>query len=64
MQTANPAQVQKFLSGMDYPASRNDVVQHAKSHGADAHVCRVLEHLPANQFQTAADVNRAISNIS
>lgn len=31
----NPIQLQRFLTGLDYPASRDDLVRHAASKGAD-----------------------------
>jgi hypothetical protein len=47
---ANPIQMQKFLSGVDYPASRDDLVQHARQKGADEEVLRQLESLPDRTF--------------
>lgn len=60
MGIVNPIQVQKFLAGMDYPASRDDIVSHAKQHGADKDVLQTLEHLHDKHFQTPADVSKAI----
>lgn len=56
----NPEQIQKILDGMSYPASKDDLVQHARSHGADSKVMDALNSLPDQQFQTAADVSRAV----
>ncbi|QFU89902.1 DUF2795 domain-containing protein [Amycolatopsis sp. YIM 10] len=35
MAKANPIEVQKHLSGVDYPAGRDDLVAAARSNGAD-----------------------------
>ncbi|CAA9892867.1 conserved hypothetical protein [Candidatus Methylobacter favarea] len=63
MATVNPIQVQKFLSGMDYPASKEEIVTHAQSQGADDKVMQTLQQLPDESFQTPADVSQAIGRI-
>lgn len=63
MATVNPIQVQKVLKGMEYPASKQDVVEHAKKHGADENICSTLEQMPDQEFETPADVSKAIGEI-
>lgn len=63
MAKVNPIQVQKFLGGMDYPASKQEIVDHAKSKGADQNVMDVLEQMPEDDYQTPADVSKAIGKI-
>lgn len=63
MTKANPIQVQKFLSGMDYPASKDEIVKHAKSKGADENIMDTLEQLPEDDYETPADVSKAIGQI-
>jgi hypothetical protein len=63
MAKVNPIQVQKFLSGMHYPAKKDDVVTHAKSKGADEKVIDTREQLPDNNYVTPADVSKAIGQI-
>ena len=63
MTKANPIQVQKFLSGMDYPASKDEIVEHAKSKGADENIMDTLEQLPEEDYETPADVSKAIGKI-
>lgn len=63
MAKANPIQVQKFLSGMDYPASKDEIVEHAKSKGADENIMDTLEQLPEEDYETPADVSKAIGEI-
>lgn len=64
MDTINPTQVQQYLSGMDFPASRDDVVRHAKANGADERICDMLAQLPANHFESPTDISSAISGMS
>lgn len=59
----SPAHIQKFLGGMDYPASKNDLVKHAKEKGADNSVISVLNELPSQEYNSAADVSKAIGQV-
>ncbi|WP_167759798.1 DUF4142 domain-containing protein [Massilia horti] len=63
MAHVNPVQIQKFLKGMDYPASKASLIDKAKSEGADANVCASLEMLPDEMFQTPADVSQAFGRL-
>ncbi|ALF51938.1 hypothetical protein ACX27_02230 [Nostoc piscinale CENA21] len=64
MAKANPVEIQKHLKGMDYPASKQELVQHAQKQGADRKVLSLLEQLPDNEeFENPTDVNKAISEI-
>ncbi len=59
----NPIQVQKFLGGVDYPASKEDLVQAAEQHGADENVRAMLEQLPDEEYETPADVSQAMGQL-
>ncbi|SDW87286.1 DUF2795 domain-containing protein [Nitrosomonas communis] len=63
MAKANPIQVQKYLSGMDYPADKDEIIDHAKDQGADNDVVQILQQLPEQDYKTAADVSKAIGQI-
>ena len=63
MAEANPIQVQKYLSGMDYPADRDEIIDHAKDQGADNDIVQILQQLPEQDYKTAADVSKAIGQI-
>jgi hypothetical protein len=43
MANVNPVQAQKFLGGLVYPASKQDVVERAEQEGADENVRSTLE---------------------
>jgi uncharacterized protein with GYD domain len=59
----NPIQVQKFLKGVNYPASKADLVSHAQEQGADENVRSTLDRLPDQSYETPADVSQAIGAI-
>ncbi|MDD5462965.1 MAG: DUF2795 domain-containing protein [Methylococcales bacterium] len=63
MTTANPIQVQKFLVGVDYPVRKEKIIEHAKAKGADDNVLQTLQKLPDENFETPADVSKAIGQI-
>jgi hypothetical protein len=63
MATANPIQIQKYLKGVDYPAFRDDLIAHAEEQGADDEVLDLLEQIPDNEYETPADVSKAIGNL-
>lgn len=59
--TPNPIQLQKFLGGVDYPASRDDLVKKAEEAGADDNVLSALRNLPDRQFDGPTGVSEAVS---
>jgi hypothetical protein len=56
----DPIKLQKSLGGMNYPASKEDLVKHAEGKGADEDVLSVLRNLPDRNYETPADVNKEL----
>jgi hypothetical protein len=64
MAKANPVQIQKHLKGVDYPASKQELIQHAQKQGADQKIISLLEQLPENEeYNNPTGVNKAIGEI-
>ncbi len=63
MAKVNPIQLQKHLKGVDYPASKQELIEHAKQLGADKDALSVLEQLPDEEYETPADVSKAVGDI-
>lgn len=63
MAKVNPVQIQKYLSGVDYPASKEDLIKRARDQGADDSVQQTLQQIPDQQYQTPADVSQAIGKV-
>ncbi len=61
MADVNPIELQKHLSGVDYPASRDDLVKAAEQQGADDTVLEALRGLPDQSFDAPTDVTKAVS---
>nr|BBH90821.1 hypothetical protein KTC_55720 [Thermosporothrix sp. COM3] len=64
MAKINPIQAEKFLKGVNYPASKKDLVDCAKKNKADENVCDVLEQLPEQNYNKPSDVSKAIGAIN
>ncbi|WP_308259344.1 DUF2795 domain-containing protein [Pseudonocardia sp. H11422] len=58
--SVNPVQVQKYLSGVDYPAGKDELVSKAEQEGADEKVMQTLRDLPGDRFDSPAEVSAAI----
>ncbi|XGV98575.1 MAG: DUF2795 domain-containing protein [Leptolyngbya sp. BL-A-14] len=63
MAKVNPIQLQKYLKGMDYPANKQDLLDLAKQEGADENILSTLERLEEDEFETPADVSKAVGDI-
>ena len=60
MAKINPIQAQKYLKGVNYPVTKDELVKHAKQGGADAALCEHLEKMPGDRFETPAEVSKAM----
>ncbi len=63
MAQANPIQIQKHLKGVDYPASKQELIEHAQQQDADENVLSLLDQLPEQEFETPAEVSKAIGDL-
>lgn len=61
-ETPNPIQVQKFLGGVDYPATRDALLAKAKDSGADDDIMRALEGIPDKEYDSPTAVSSAVSD--
>jgi hypothetical protein len=59
----NPIQIQKYLKGINYPASKRDLLENAEREGAEADVRETLEQLPDQEYENPADVSKALGAI-
>ena len=56
----NPIEVQKHLGGVDYPATKDEVIATAESNGAPQEIIEALQQTDAAQFDGPADVMAAL----
>ena len=61
---ASPAQVQQKLDGVDYPASKQDLINHVKkSSGENEGVIDILQQLPDKNYNSPVDVSKAVGQV-
>lgn len=60
MAKVNPVQLQKHLKGVNYPASKQQLIDRAKQQGADEKAISALEQLPDQEFDTPTEVSQAV----
>jgi hypothetical protein len=58
----NPIQIQKFLGGIDYPASKETLISRAKESGADSNVLDALQNIPDKEYESPTAVSSAVSD--
>ena len=63
MSTVNPIQLQKYLKGIDYPATKQDLLKAAERNDADENVRSTLERLPDQPFNSPNDVSEALGKM-
>ncbi len=59
----NPVQLQEYLSGIDYPASKDIILHRATENNATEDVLSVLGRIPDSKYQTPADLSRALGDV-
>lgn len=60
MSGTSPIRPQEYLAGLDYPASKEDLIRRAQETGATTEVLEALRSLPLDQFTSPADVAEAL----
>ena len=55
------AELQKYLKDIDYPVDKEQLVEHAKQHGANQDVISLIEKMPEQEYNSPVDVNKAMS---
>ena len=52
----SPAQIQQYLAGAEYPASREELLQHAEDMGAPQEIIEALEGVADKEYRSPADL--------
>ena len=56
----SPIDVQKALSGMDYPAGKQQIVEHAQKNGGSSEVIDALEKIEDREYEGPSGVSSAV----
>ncbi|HEX3643904.1 MAG TPA: DUF2795 domain-containing protein [Ktedonobacteraceae bacterium] len=63
MAYANPAEVERCLKGVNYPAKKEELIKHAQQQGANQDVIEVLKEMRDQNFNSPVEVNKAVGEI-
>jgi len=61
MAQAEFIKVQKYLSGVDYPASKEELVEHARKKRADKDALQALGSIPDRRYEGPNEVSKAVA---
>lgn len=64
MAKPTPVHIEKYLKGVDYPASKDDLLTCAQRNGADQETCDLIKRLPDQRYEKPTDVTRALGSHS
>ncbi|UGB38715.1 DUF2795 domain-containing protein [Frateuria soli] len=59
----SPANVQKYLSGVDYPAEKQDLIEAARRNDAPDEVMQTIRKLPEDNYGGPQDVMKGYGDI-
>jgi hypothetical protein len=62
-QKASPAAVERYLKGIHYPASKDELLKQAKGNGAPEDVMNVLNRFSSKQYNTTIDVSKEVGQV-
>ncbi|MEX2219860.1 MAG: DUF2795 domain-containing protein [Phycisphaerales bacterium] len=59
---SGPVEIELLLSGLDFPATRREMIGHARDMACHRVVVLALRDLPERSYRSASDVMREIGN--
>ncbi len=62
-QDVNPVAVQEYLSGVVYPAQKNELVEKALSQEAPEEIINALNRLPEQEYASPASVSEELGKV-
>lgn len=60
MATITPAQVEKYLKGMEFPGHKDDLVQKARENRAPQQVIDIISRLPEKEYTKPTEITKEI----
>ena len=64
MTEVTPVEIQDKLDGIEYPASKQQLINYAENHGENNEgVIEVLDQIPDKTYNSPIDVSQALSDI-
>lgn len=63
MSMPNPAEMQQYLSGVNYPARRDQLAETAHQEGAPQSITAALGRLPDGEYQGPSEVSEELQRL-
>jgi len=63
VKAANPVSVESYLKGIDYPASKDDLIEKAKQNNAPEEVIQTLQQFSQGQYSSPIDVSKEVGSM-
>ncbi len=63
-ESISAAEIHQYLTGVDYPADKQEIVEVAKSNSAPDNVMSFLDRLPDQTYNTPAEVEEEFGKIA
>lgn len=57
---ANPVRVQQYLGGIDYPATKQEIIDAAASEGAPPDIVSVLERIDDHEYDSPTELTEEL----
>lgn len=59
----SPAQVESYLKGIKFPASKQEIIRQAQDNGADKPALNILESLKDKEYNSPIDISKSIGKM-
>jgi hypothetical protein len=59
----SPINVSRHLKGIDFPANKKDLIDHATGNKADKDVMDILQQMPDREYGSMADVMKGLGDV-
>lgn len=61
--TSSAAGIAQALKGVDFPCGKAELIKHAKGNHASDEILKVLNEFPDRQYETMADIQKAVGEV-
>ena len=59
----SPVNITRHLKGIDFPAHKKDLIDHATGNKADQEVVDILQRMPDREYASMANVMKGVGDV-
>lgn len=59
----SPSNILHHLKGVDFPASKQNLIEQAQKNNAESDILDILKQMPDSQYQSMADVLKGVGRV-